>query len=154
MTTIPALSIRQPWAYSIVHLGKRCENRTWATRYRGPILIHASAGLTRDEYLAFAYWWTHDYPKLVPPGTKIPNIPFQDDYQRGGIVGRAVIVDCIRSKGALPAGFTRERADREIAPWWQGPVGIVLDQVEPLPFVKCRGALGLFDVDESILKAA
>lgn len=37
-----ALSVRQPWAYAIAHLGKRVENRTWNTAYRGPIAIHAS----------------------------------------------------------------------------------------------------------------
>lgn len=45
-----ALSIRQPWAWAIVNAGKRVENRTWETRYRGPILIHAAKGVTKREY--------------------------------------------------------------------------------------------------------
>jgi ASCH domain len=36
------ISIRQPWAGLIVSGLKDVENRTWPTRYRGPILIHAS----------------------------------------------------------------------------------------------------------------
>ena len=36
-----ALTIRQPWASLIVDGEKRVENRTWPTKYRGPLLIHA-----------------------------------------------------------------------------------------------------------------
>src|SRR5690242_9023233 len=36
------ISIRQPWAALIVHGFKDVENRTWPTRYRGAVLIHAS----------------------------------------------------------------------------------------------------------------
>ena len=36
-----ALSVRQPWAWAIVAGWKPIENRTWATDYRGPLLIHA-----------------------------------------------------------------------------------------------------------------
>ncbi len=36
-----ALSVRQPFAWAIVHGGKDVENRSWATSYRGPVLIHA-----------------------------------------------------------------------------------------------------------------
>jgi len=36
------LSIRQPWAALIVSGAKDVENRTWPTRYRGPLLVHAA----------------------------------------------------------------------------------------------------------------
>ncbi len=38
-----ALSIKQPWASLIAHGIKDIENRTWATKYRGTIYIHASS---------------------------------------------------------------------------------------------------------------
>ena len=37
-----ALSIRQPWAFLIADGLKKVENRTWATAFRGVILIHAA----------------------------------------------------------------------------------------------------------------
>lgn len=37
-----ALSVKQPWASLIFH-GKNIENRTWKTKFRGTVLIHASA---------------------------------------------------------------------------------------------------------------
>lgn len=44
---VPALSIRPPWAQLIMGGYKPCENRTQATRYRGPVIIHA--GQTWDQ---------------------------------------------------------------------------------------------------------
>ena len=37
-----ALSLRQPWASLIANGHKTIETRTWRTRYRGPLAIHAS----------------------------------------------------------------------------------------------------------------
>ncbi|MHC4404130.1 MAG: ASCH domain-containing protein [Planctomycetota bacterium] len=36
-----ALTICQPWAWAIIHGPKPVENRGWATKYRGPLAIHA-----------------------------------------------------------------------------------------------------------------
>lgn len=52
--TFKCLSIRPAWAWLIVKLPserwKDVENRSWTTSYRGPLLIHASQGLTQDEF--------------------------------------------------------------------------------------------------------
>lgn len=48
MTAIRALTIRQPWAAAIAYADKRVENRTWPTRYRGPVLIHTSKSVDRS----------------------------------------------------------------------------------------------------------
>ncbi|MGH7780835.1 MAG: ASCH domain-containing protein [Candidatus Binataceae bacterium] len=79
-----ALSVRQPWAYAILHLGKDVENRPWRTHYRGRILIQAALRIEREEALRL---------KLDP-----------DDLTTGAIVGSVEIVDCIddsNSKWAL-----------------------------------------------------
>lgn len=36
-----ALTVKQPWAHAIIHLGKEVENRSRPTKYRGQIYIHA-----------------------------------------------------------------------------------------------------------------
>lgn len=38
-----ALIVRQPWAWAIMDGIKKFENRSWQTRYRGPIAIIAGA---------------------------------------------------------------------------------------------------------------
>ena len=50
---VKCLSVRQPWAQAIFELAKDVENRTWATHYRGPLLIHASKRIDRE---AMANW--------------------------------------------------------------------------------------------------
>jgi hypothetical protein len=72
-----ALSIRQPWAHAILHLGKDVENRPWRTHYRGRILIQAGLKAEREEALKL---------KLKP-----------DELPTGAIVGSVVIVDCVRN---------------------------------------------------------
>jgi hypothetical protein len=67
-----ALSIRQPWAHRILFEGKDIENRSWATRFRGPVLIHAGKAVDAD-----------DRESVTP------------DMRRGGIVGLVEIVDCV-----------------------------------------------------------
>jgi hypothetical protein len=46
-----ALSVRQPWAWAIIHIGKDIESRDWKSnnpnlRYRGRIALHAAKGTT------------------------------------------------------------------------------------------------------------
>lgn len=124
-----ALSIRQPWASAIVELGKRVENRTWATLYRGPILIHASKTMTREDQAEFAAVAQLAGVKFRP----LQTLPL------GCIIGQADIVDCI-------AGGSRHKTPHHSSPWFFGPYGFVLENVQPLPPRMCKGRLGFFDV--------
>ena len=122
-----ALSIRQPWAWLILHGGKDIENRDWRTNVRGRVLIHASKGMTRDEY-AGGYETCQEIAGLT--------LPRLERLERGGIVGAADIVDCV---------------NRSDSPWFFGTFGFVLRNVRPLPFTPYKGALGFFDVPETVL---
>lgn len=122
-----ALSVRQPWAWAIIYAGKDVENRDWrrpnpGLTFRGRVAIHASSGMTRDEYDA-----------VMPRGT-LP-IPPAHLLVRGAIIGHVQIMDIIRDPG-------REMIT---SPWFTGPVGLLLAHpvaIEPIP---CAGALGFFD---------
>lgn len=119
-----AISIRQPWAWLIIHAGKDIENREWPTRYRGKILIHASKGMTLDEYAD-----ARDFAEDIRPDIVLP---YYKTIERGGIVGECEIVDCIT---------------RSQSPWFGGTFGFVLRNVKALPFQPCKGQLGIFDMD-------
>ncbi len=126
-----ALSIQQPWAWAILYAGKRVENRTWHSRYRGPVLIHAGLKVDKDsiEDLALEI-------AAVPEPRPIA--------YRGGIVGTATVVDCVRSD-AVPVGQEG---------WANGPWCFVLDDVRPLEKpIPLKGALGFFDVPLEVLDA-
>ena len=96
-----ALSIRQPWAWLIVNGYKPVENRTWNTKVRGLILIHASKGFDKAGYA----WVRDNFPEIV--------LPIPQQFERGGIVGianlytvrdREQFAVVLRSGGVLPAG--------------------------------------------------
>ena len=40
-----ALTVKQPWASLLVAGIKTVENRTWTTKYRGPLAIHAALSI-------------------------------------------------------------------------------------------------------------
>jgi len=53
---VKALSVQEPWASMICSGVKTIEGRTWATRYRGDLLICTSAKMAPDwEYLGKTY---------------------------------------------------------------------------------------------------
>lgn len=114
-----ALSIMQPWAWLIVNGHKPVENRSWPTRFRGPVLIHAGKKFDGDDDSQEWGW---------------PNIQRPDDFEFGGIVGEAVVVDCVT---AHPS------------PFFCGPYGFVLRDARALAFRPCRGMLGFFTPDFS-----
>ena len=114
-----ALSIRQPWADAIIWHGKDVENRSWPTRYRGPVLIHAAKAWGKAERADLAF--VEDMTATKLEDTDRPLL--------GGIIGRAEIVDCVEAMDSR---------------WFFGPYGFVLRNAEALPFQPCRGALGFF----------
>lgn len=143
MSTIPCLSIRQPWASLILKAGKTIENRDWSTKVRGRILVHAAQGMTRFEHeaaIAFAVDAIRADPRNVDATRTVTlrELGFAfEDLPRGGIVGSVDIVDCVR---------------RSDSPWFVGRYGFVLRDPKVLPFVPWRGRLGFFGVPESALE--
>jgi hypothetical protein len=117
-----ALSIRQPWAWLIVNGHKDIENRSWATKFRGPVLIHAAKGMTGAEY-------NDAYHFALEVGINIP--PF-NDLERGGIVGMATVTGC---------------SDNSLSPWFFGKFGFELADAKLLPFQPYKGQLGFFDIE-------
>jgi hypothetical protein len=77
-----ALSIRQPWAWLIVHGWKDVENRNWQTKHRGRFLVHAAQGMTRAEYSEAVQF----VAGFGPTDLLVDFAPF-DELQRGGIIG-------------------------------------------------------------------
>lgn len=127
-----ALSIRQPWAWLIVNGFKDIENRVWDTKYRGMVLIHASMGMTRHQYLL-----VQAICESMPSSHRLTLPPF-DELERGGIVGYAHIT-----------GTVRESA----SPWFFGPVGFQVTGAKPLPFLPMKGRLKFFHTGYTVAAA-
>jgi hypothetical protein len=172
---VKAISIRQPWAWAILSAGKRVENREWqhAPKYRGPVLIHAAKGCTRDEYEDAG-----DFFRSVVRGdrsawTGPTRVPALAGLPRGGIVARANLVDVVKNSGgghgwtaanvcrscgvtAVSLGLGAAMSDCPKPDPWAipGQLGIILADVVELPFAPVKGMLGLFDVNDEQLAAA
>lgn len=122
---MPALSIRQPWAWLIVNGFKDVENRSWPTPFRGRVLIHAGKTLTEAYYREVR-------SSLAAAGLLPPEFPAIEDLPRGGIVGEAVIYDCV---------------DVCASPWFiEGNHAFLLRNAKPSAFWPMNGRLGFFDV--------
>lgn len=48
-----AITVKQPWGYLICLGIKNIENRTWYTKYRGRVYIHAAAKSAKEPYMIF-----------------------------------------------------------------------------------------------------
>jgi ASCH domain len=148
METMKCLSGRQPWWWAILHAGKRIENRVWNTSYRGPILLHAAKGCTVDEYEDACIWMEN--AGVIAHISKVPPLK---DMQRGGIVGRARIVNvCLPRNPSDEMGFDDGYPGLVDGRWhMRDQYGFILADVEALPFVPYKGALGLFDVPDDLV---
>ena len=126
-----AITICQPYADLIClpdddSRAKRVENRTWPTKYRGPLLIHA--GKSRQ--------WLTDSP---PAGMLF-----------GYIIGMCELRDCVTIQ---EASVSKRWPWLKFHEHCSGPWCWVLAECqrfsEPIPY---RGAQGLFDIPGEVFK--
>jgi hypothetical protein len=120
---IPALSVRQPWAWLILH-GKDVENRSWRSNFTGWFYIHASKSMSEGEHER-AIEFVEQFDRALAD-----RIPVREKLQFGGIIGKARMVGCTvgsSSRWYMPPGFAFALAD-----------------ATPVPFVPVRGLQGFF----------
>jgi hypothetical protein len=119
------LSVRQPWAWAIIHAGKDIENRAWQRRrqleWRGRVAIHTARGMTRREY--------EDARRFIEALGVVCAMPAE--LARGGIIGSVEVADDVAESDS---------------PWFTGPRGLVLRNPRPCAFLPVDGQLGHFPV--------
>lgn len=82
---VKTITLQQPWASAVAQLGRNVENRTWVTRYRGPLLIHAGANLDLDGC------------RWIRKNFKIP----LHDLPRSQVIAVADLVDCVEDSNSI-----------------------------------------------------
>ena len=119
---IMALTVIQPWAHAIVHLGKQIENRDWPAQYRGWLAIHAGRETPKAEYEGF-FEFCGERDLFV-------QMPRRADLVTSAIIGVARLTHCVR---------------RHDSPWFVGDYGWVLENPIAIPApVKCSGRRNLW----------
>ncbi|MFP4145888.1 MAG: ASCH domain-containing protein [Phycisphaeraceae bacterium] len=128
MKTWKALTICQPYAHLIMAGEKLVENRTWPTRYRGPLVIHA--GKSRA--------WLDSWDQPVP-----------EDMPFGAVVGWVRLVDCVRLGGELPEKLAWLREHEHASGPWCWVLADPHPAPKPLPY---RGRQGLYEIPAADLQ--
>lgn len=138
------LTVRQPWAWAIIHGGKDVENRVRniAGDYRGPIAIHVAQAdadsAPEPLWMDQANW----YRARRPQSKK-----FEPEWSdRGAIIGVVDLVDVHHDS-------THGESTNTCSDWAQESVWHISFEnprplAEPIPY---KGALGLRHLDDATI---
>ena len=124
------ITIKQPFATLIAEGLKEYEFRTWKTKYRGDILIHAGKGIDKKAMKRYEH--------------------LNLEYPSGCIIAKATITDCIyiesearkmlKEKNSLVYSSIIKHTE------WEG-YGFKLENVEKIDPIYINGKLSLWDYD-------
>jgi hypothetical protein len=109
------LTVRQPWAWLIIHGGKDVENRSWDPKWTGTLVIHAGKTIVEEPI---------ELAEAGQPGFALPN-----PMPRGVILGTVELVGVVTDS-------TSSWAEKGQFHW-------LLRNPRPCPQIPWRGALGL-----------
>lgn len=84
-----AITLKQPWASLFVAGAKLIETRSWPTKHRGPLAVHASAKISRADALLCL---------LQPFAGALAALGFNTpaDLPVGAVLGTVEIVGCLK----------------------------------------------------------
>ena len=123
------LTIKQPWASLIMQGDKRFEFRSWQTKYRGELLIHAGEGIDKDAMKRLA--------KYLPE-----NIPL------GKILGKVKLVDCIKMTPEFKEMLLKENNEIYTKSSFEENYGWQLKDVEVFKEpIEAKGHLSLWEYE-------
>lgn len=140
------LSVWQPWATLLVVGDKEFETRSWSSRHRGPLLIHASrksAG-DPDEFMADLH---------LECGADFPGVQSSPiGFPRGAIVGFGYLTAIVGTQFFAPKISAKEYA---LGDWTPGRFAWRLAQPKPFAApIDWRATQGVFDVPDDVVRAA
>jgi hypothetical protein len=154
---IRILSLSEPWATLVAIGAKRIETRSWSTRFRGLVAIHASAKIDRWARQC-AY---HDEPFRSVLG-RAGIIPTQEwgmvpeGFRPGHILAVARLIDCFPSRSPELEALLEEADssyphEQAFGNYDAGRYGFVLTDVRRLAApLAHKGGLGLRHAPEHL----
>jgi len=148
---IKILSVRQPWAWLLItqELGaeqrKDVENRIWNTKYRGPLLIHASKKFDWDGY----EWLRDSLPQIAELVINHFNIRVgcgTNNYSHLGVYAGEF--------GGIVGMVNLDRIETDSTSRWAaaGQYHWMVSNARELPFTPCPGRLQLWEDPELVAR--
>ena len=147
------ITVKQPWAWLIIEGVKDIENRTWPTKFRGRVLIHAAA----------KPWTWQSLLKYLTPAMKSvfdkggASRTWLDCLTKGKIIGSVEIVDCVINHPSVWAEKSQlsENADDGWLyfdhPTYNWVLANPIKFPEPIP---AKGKLSFWEFDEKLINFA
>lgn len=141
---IKAITIKQPWATLIALGEKKFETRSWPTKHRGPIAIHAGKALDKEAYEQFSeILAAHGYHS-------------KEDLPYGAVIATTSIVECHKvvqnendNSALTDKGFTILEPEYRMGYYSIGYHAWQLDSAEKLEEpIPAKGQLGLWGFKE------
>lgn len=129
-----AITLWQPWASLVAHGFKKFETRSWATTYRGPLVIHAAKRFTEQE----KWYCLHDFKEQLVEGgiRRLSEIPL------GAALCVVDLVDVLPTDTVYP---TISRIERKAGNYQAGRFAWKLENLRPFPEpVPMKGRQGLW----------
>ena len=125
------LTIKEPYATLITEGMKEYEFRTWPTKYRGDILIHAAKTPNKENKKRF--------------------IDRNLNYKEGFIIAKATLTDCIEVDDQLIKELLHKDKDvyKNLSIKRDTPLyGFKLENVERIDPIEAKGQLGLWNYNK------
>lgn len=124
------ITIKQPFATLIAEGLKEYEFRTWRTKYRGEILIHAGKSIDKKAMQKFEH--------------------LNLNYPTGCIIAKATLIDCIQI-GDTEREILNQKNPLVYSgvikhPEWKG-YGFKLENIKKIENININGKLSLWDYD-------
>jgi hypothetical protein len=138
-----AITIKQPWASLIVEGIKDIENRTWATKFRGRVLIHA--GIAKTSGLMVRYLNAEQH-KAFRENIGYSGLDFLE--HKGTILGSVEIVDCVINHPSIWAERTAVFVETDKVILSETPIIYNWVLANPIKFpvpIPAKGRLSFWD---------
>lgn len=122
------LSIKEPWASLIMNGTKKIETRSWKTKYRGEIYIHASLSKA----------------KITKP--EVYELIKDMNFKCGYIICKCNLVDCIYMTDEYVNDMKTNHYEEYICGHYEvGRCAWIVEDVKVIEPIEAKGKLGLWN---------
>jgi len=139
-----AITIKQPWATLIALREKQFETRSWQTKHRGAIAIHAGKSIDKTACVSFS-------DVLKKHGIKSTS-----ELPTGVIIATANLVDCHKvisnndNTAKMHSGLIIRGNEYDLGNYEEGRYAWELDNVKMIPKpLSAKGQLSLWEWQET-----
>ena len=152
MEAMKALTLTQPWATLVAIGAKRIETRSWSTKYRGPLAIHAAKGFPKEARQFTMQPVCYEAVRRFSPGAETGLKCGMLAYPLGMVIatarlGNVLPVEVIDNEDnvfgvSLKPLSVQEKAFGNYSP---GRYAWLLEDIRFIEPIPAKGALGLWE---------